>query len=301
MLQSTHVRSLDDLMAMARARGMVTVAVACGEDASAIEALQAAEAAGLARGILVGDAEKIAAVMGDHPLAEARVEPVTDPRMAVQRAVDLVREGQADILLKGAAQTATLMRAVLSRETGLRRGRLLSDCFLFEHDGRLLCITDGGINVSPDLDAKRQILLNAVELYHALGVPCPKVAVLSAVETVIVDHAPSQDAVELVRLHKAGELPGCIVEGPLSLDLAVNPEAYRKKGVESAVAGQADILLCPDIVSGNLLAKSTTQFARARLAHVIMGAKAPILIPSRSDAPEAKLLSVALGAMVRNQ
>lgn len=299
MSRCTQVRDLDELLSAACARGGVTVAVACGEDKTAVDALRLAKRAGLGRGILVGNADAVADVVGAEPL-DARIVPASDEYDAVRRAVGMVRDGEADMLLKGATLTSTLMRAVLDRTRGLRRGRLLSDCFLFEHYGRLLCVTDGGINVSPDLDAKRQILMNAVDLYHALGYECPRVAVMSAVETVIVDHPPSQDAVELVRMCREGEITGCVVEGPLSLDLAVNPAAAITKGVESEVAGRADILLCPEIVSANLLAKSTTQFARTRLAHVIVGARAPILIPSRSDTADAKLFSIALGAMVRS-
>ncbi len=305
MTTCAHLRDLDDLLAAACARGPVTVAVACGEDPAAIEALLAAEQAGLARGVLVGDPERIRAALGsarevagvDRGQPESfRIEPASSAEQAAERAVELVRDGQAEILLKGAIPSGPILHAVLSHEHGLRRGRLLSDCFLFEHYRRLICVTDGGMNVAPDLEAKRQILLNAVELFHALGYDRPRVAVMSAVEAVLPDHAPSQDAVAL----SAMAWSDCIVEGPLSLDLAVSPAAAIKKHMESAVAGRADILLCPDLVSANMLAKATTQFARARLAHVVMGATAPVLIPSRSDNAEAKLFSIALGSMVRN-
>lgn len=273
----TPISNLDALLDAAIARGPFAVAVACGDDEAAERALAMAESCGLARGLLVGSA--------------------ADEAAAVAEAVRMVREGKAQILLKGRTTSGTLLKAVLDRDRGLRDGRLLSDSFVFEHDGRLLCVTDGGINVAPDLAAKRQILENAVALYHALGVPRPRVAVMSAVETAIPGHAASEDAVALVELARRGEIEGCDVEGPLSLDLAISPQAAAKKGHRGAVAGRADILLCPDFVSANLLAKATTWFGVCRLAHVVMGASAPVLIPSRSDSAEAKLFSIALGGL----
>lgn len=297
---------LDAVLEAAKQQGPAPVVLACGHDPAALVALARAEACGLAEAILVGQPDLIeAALKAQEAPTRPRIVAAPDEETAVRRAVELVREGTGRILLKGKTQTATVMRAVLDRERGLRTGRLLSDAFLFElatPDGvRLVCITDGGINVSPDLAAKKQILENAVEVYHALGFECPRVAVMSAVETVIPEHAPSLDAVELTRMAAVGEIRGCLVEGPLSLDLAISPASAGKKGHGGAVAGQADILLCPDIVSANLLAKGTTWFGKARLAHLIMGAAAPVLIPSRSDTPEAKLFSIALGVLALRQ
>jgi phosphate butyryltransferase len=300
---SPRLSSLDGVLETARRRGPFTVVVACGHDPAALNAIAMAEEQDLARAILVGDPGLIGPAIGALPsrLKNAEIVDAPDEESSVNRAVELVRTGAGQILLKGKTQTGTLLHAVLDRENGLRTGRLLSDAFLFEYptkDGtRLICITDGGINLQPDLIAKRQILENAVTLYHKLGYARPRVAVLSAVETVIPGHGPSLDAAALARMAHCGQIADCEVEGPLSLDLSVSPEAAEKKGHSGDVAGRADILLCPDIISANLLAKSTTYFARYRLAHVIMGATAPVLIPSRSDKPEAKLLSIALGAM----
>ena len=294
---------LDAVLEAARLQGPAPVVLACGHDPAALVALARAEACGLAEAVLVGQPELIeAALKAQEAPQRARIVEAPDEESAVRRAVDLVREGRGRILLKGKTQTATVMRAVLDRERGLRTGRLLSDAFIFEYampEGgtRLICVTDGGINVAPDLAAKKHILENAVEVYHSLGFERPRVAVMSAVESVIPDHVPSLDAVELTRMAAAGEIQGCVVEGPLSLDLAISPAAAGKKGHGGEVAGQADILLCPDIVSANLLAKGTTWFGHARLAHVIMGAAAPVLIPSRSDTPDAKLFSIALGVL----
>jgi len=296
-------RNLDQILEAAKAKGPVTVVVACGQDGAALKALALAEKEGLARSILVGDAGQIGPALDALPtrLKSAEIADAPDEASAVKRAVELVRAGEGQLLLKGKTQTGTLMKAVLDRETGLRTGRLLSDCFLAEWPAgdasRLVCITDGGINIAPDREAKRQILLNAVDLYHALGSERPKVSCLTMVENVVKDHAPSEDAAALAEMAARGELGACEVEGPLSFDLSVSPEAVAKKGHQGPVAGQAEILLCPEIVSANLLAKSTTYWCKWRLAHVVMGAAKPVLIPSRSDTPEAKLYSIALGAL----
>lgn len=295
--------SLNDILAAAKAKGTVTVVVACGHDPAALKALALAEEHGLARSILVGDAGQIGPALDALPkrLQHAEIADAADEASAVQRAVEIVREGQGQLLLKGKTHTGTLMKAVLDKERGLRTGRLLSDCFLTECPSRdakrLVCITDGGINIAPDLEAKKQILLNAVDLFHFLGFARPKVSCLTMVENVVKGHPPSEDAAALAERAAKGELGACDVEGPLSFDLSVSPEAVAKKGHEGPVAGRADILLCPDIVSANLLAKSTTYWCNWRLAHVVMGAAKPVLIPSRSDTPEAKLLSIALGAL----
>ncbi len=304
---SPRLCDLDAVLQAAVKRGPFPVVVACGHDPAALGAIAMAEQKGLARGILVGDPGLIGPAIDALPerLRDSEIVDAPDEETAVRKAVELVRKGEGKILLKGKTQTATLLHAVLERETGLRTGRLLSDAFLFEYPNkdaaRLVCITDGGINLTPDLTAKRHILENAVGLYHHLGYARPRVAVLSAVESVVPGHSPSQDAQALARMAHAGQIADCEVEGPLSLDLAISPEAAAKKGHATEVAGRADILLCPEIISANLLAKSTTYFAKYRLAHVIMGASAPVLIPSRSDTAEAKMLSIALGALTVRQ
>lgn len=297
-------RSLDDILSAAQDRKQATVVVACGQDGAALKALALAEEHHLCRSILVGDPGVIGPAICAMPkrLQNAEIADAADEASALKRAVELVREGEGQVLLKGKTQTAALMKAVLDRDNGLRAGRLLSDAFVFEcpaKDGgkRLVCITDGGINIAPDLAAKKEILLNAVELYHFLGFARPRVSCLSMVESVVKGHAPGEDAAALAEMGARGELGDCDVEGPLSLDLSISEEAVAKKGHKGPVAGLADILLCPDIVSANLLAKSTTYWAGFRLAHVIMGAKAPVLIPSRSDTAEAKLYSIALGIL----
>lgn len=299
------LRTFEEVVAAALARGEITVAVAAGHDPAALEACSFAEETGLGRSILVGEPALIEKALAEmpKPLARAEVVAAEGEEGAAAKAVELVREGKADVALKGKLATATFMKAVLDGERGLRTDRLVSDEFVFEYPDpevgtRLVCITDGGITIAPTLEQKRQIVENAVALYHALGFERPRVALLSMAEKAVVGHQPSEDAVALAEMNKRGEIAGCVVEGPLSLDLSVSMEAVRKKGYESEVAGRADILVVPEIISGNLLAKGTTYFAHYRLAHAMMGTAKPVLIPSRSDAAEAKFHSLALCALI---
>lgn len=227
-----------------------------------------------------------------------------DDEAFAQKAVDLVREKRADILLKGVVDTSTLMKAVLDAQHGLRTGRLLSDVFIFEYperENQLIMITDGGVTLTPDLNQKIEIIENAVEVAHALGNECPRVALLSATETVIPKLPATLDAAVIAKMNQRGQIKGCIVDGPLALDNAISIESAMEKRIDSPVAGQADILVVPNIEVGNILAKSTTYFAKYRLGHVIVGARAPILIPSRADKKDAKLLSIALGVIMSRE
>ncbi|MBC7187679.1 MAG: bifunctional enoyl-CoA hydratase/phosphate acetyltransferase [Calditrichaeota bacterium] len=300
-----EIKSLDELLEAAKAAGKVRVAVAAAEDEAALSALYEADRVGLAEALLFGPEAEIRRVWdtigGPFPQSMT-LRPCVDEGEAVRAAVAAVRQGEADILLKGKTKTATLLKAVLDADSGLRTGRLLSDVFLCEDPRRtgnkLLMITDGGVTLAPDINQKVEIIQNAVEVAHALGMSRPRVALLSAVETVVPGLPSTVDAAIITKMWQRGQIKGCIVDGPLALDNAVSEEAARIKGISSEVAGKADILVCPGIEAANMLAKSTTYFAGFRLAHVIVGAKAPVLIPSRSDTADAKLMSVALGALV---
>jgi phosphate butyryltransferase len=193
-----------------------------------------------------------------------------------------------------------MMKGALDVSLGIRTGRLMSDVFVFEYPraGKLLMITDGGLTIAPTLSEKADLIRNAVAVAHALGNPSPAVAVLSATEKPTPAIPSTLDAVELARMNRRGEITGCTVDGPFALDNAIDPEAAREKGITSPVAGNADILLMPTIEAANALAKSTTYFAGFRLSHVIVGARVPILIPSRADKSDAKLLSIALGMLM---
>lgn len=217
-------------------------------------------------------------------------------------AVTAVLDGEADILMKGGLDTGTMMKAVLEEGSGLKTGKLLSDIFVLEYplrsENQFLMITDGGMTLAPDLKNKVELVNNAVQVAHALGNDNPKVAILSATEFVLPNLQSTLDAAALSKMNERGQIKGCVVDGPFALDNAISREAADEKGIRSPVAGNAEILVAANIESANSLAKSTTYFANLRLAHVIVGAKVPILIPSRSDKSDAKLLSVALGSLV---
>ncbi len=227
---------------------------------------------------------------------------VSTPEEAAERAVKDAREGKVHVIMKGFLKTGVLLKAVLNREWGLRTGRILSDILVAEDPARdrerLVGMTDGGVNVLPDVGDLVQIVQNAIDVFHALGYERPKVALLSAVEYV-TDKVPSTlKAAEVVNRYREGEITGGVVEGPLALDVAVSEVAARRKGVKGEVAGRADVLVVPNIEAGNILGKAYTYYAHVPVGHVIMGAKVPILIPSRNESDEDKLNSIAMGVLI---
>ncbi len=227
---------------------------------------------------------------------------VSTPEEAAERAVKDAREGKVHVIMKGFLKTGVLLKAVLNREWGLRTGRILSDILVAEDPARdrerLIGMTDGGVNVLPDVEDLVQIVQNAIDAFHSLGYGRPKVALLSAVEYV-TDKVPSTlKAAEVVNRYREGEIKGGAVEGPLALDVAVSEVAARRKGVKGEVAGRADVLVVPNIEAGNILGKAYTYYAHVPVGHVIMGARVPILIPSRNESDEDKLNSIALGVLI---
>lgn len=286
----------------------VRVVIAGANDRAALEAIQDAKKMKLADGLLIGNRNQIAKVTDELNIGHDEFEIIAadEETEICRRTVEAIHNGEAEIILKGKVKTATLLKAVLDAEHGLRTGRLISDAFLFEWPERpdpnkLMIITDGGFNLAPDLNQKIQILENAVQVMHALGHQNPRVAVVSAVETVNPSLQSTVDAAIIAKMNERGQIKGCIVDGPLALDNAISPEAAQQKGIQSPVAGKADILLFPNIESANLTAKGTTYFAKLRLAHATMGAKAPVLIPSRADTADAKLLTLALNIIISKQ
>lgn len=298
------VRSLAELARRARALPTRIVVLAAAQDPVALEAAAIAEEAGQARCILVGDRHRIEAILWDLDRDPAEFQIVNRQELyeSVATAVELVKRGEGHILMKGKVTTGDLLREVLHRERGLRTGRLLSDVFLFdsplEGEPRLMGLTDGGINLFPDLEAKAQILRNALDVFRALEYERPKVAVLSAIERVNPDLQSTLDAVELTRMGAEGAFGPCEVDGPLAMDLALSPEAARRKGIESRVAGKADILLFPNIESANLAAKTIQYMVPLEPGHAVVGASVPVLIPSRAESAQAKLNAVALGRIL---
>jgi phosphate butyryltransferase len=296
--------SLRDLTRKARSLPTRIVVIAAAQDDVALEAAAVAEEAGLARCILVGDQHRIEALLWDLQRDPYQFQIVDRQELheAIETSVQLVREGEGHILMKGKVTSADLLKEVLHRERGLRTGHLLSDVFLFDSplpgEPRLIGITDGGINLAPDLEAKARILANALEVFRALGYEKPKVAILSAIEKVTPELPSTVDAAELARRGREGAFGVCEVAGPLALDLAVSAEAARRKGVETPVAGAADILLFPSIEAANIAAKTVHYLAGVQAGHVVVGAAAPVLIPSRSEDVQSKTNAVALGRLM---
>jgi len=304
------INTFDELIEAAKKIGQqqerpTRIVIAAGNDKAALEAIQAAKKMNIADGLLVGNKELIFRSLDELGIIRNEFEIIAadEETEICRRTVQTINDGAAEIILKGKVKTATLLKAVMHAEHGLRTGRLISDAFVFEwinrpESNKLMIITDGGFNLAPDLNQKIQILENAVQVMHALGNPNPKVAVLSAVETVNPALQSTVDAAILAKMNERGQIKGCVVDGPLALDNAISLESAQQKGIQSPVAGKADILLFPNIESANLTAKATTYFANLRLAHATMGAKAPVLIPSRSDTADAKLLTLALNVII---
>ncbi len=235
-------------------------------------------------------------------LDDIEIIETEQPIDALRISIKIAGEGRADILMKGSIDTSTMMKEVLKDNSGLKTGRLLSDIFLLEYphykENKFVMITDGGMTLAPDLMNKVELIHNAVDVAHALGNENPKVAVLSATEFVTPKLQSTIDAAALTKMNERGQITGCVIDGPLALDNALSEEAAREKGIKSTVAGKAEILIAANIEAANSLAKSTTYFGNIRLAHVIIGSRVPILIPSRSDKSEAKMLSIALGMVM---
>jgi len=225
-----------------------------------------------------------------------------NPASALRASIGLIRDGKGDLLMKGGIDTSTMMKGVLREDAGIRQERLLSDIFILEYPERagnkFIMITDGGMSLAPDLRNKVELINNAVEVAHALGNGNPKVAVLSATEFVLPNLPSTLDAAALSKMNDRGQIKGCVVDGPFALDNAISSDAASEKRINSPVAGKAEILVAANIESANSLAKSTTFFAGLRLAHVVVGGRVPVLIPSRADKAEAKIFSIALGVLM---
>jgi phosphate butyryltransferase len=285
------------LIEAAKITGKV-VAVASAEDEEIIEAVAEAIRRDLAHFMLFGKKEEIENLLIAKGIRRDHVQ-ITQARtkeQATELAVRAVHQNEASVLMKGNVPTATLLKAVLSKEYGLRTGRVLSHVAIFEVPGipKFTIVTDAAMNIEPDLQQKEQVVINAVKIARSIGIDTPKVAALAAVEVVNPSMKATIDAASLTLMNKRGQIKNCIIDGPLALDNAISLEAANHKGIESEVAGQADILLVPTIEAGNVLYKSLIYFAKAKVGAVIAGAKAPIVLTSRADSSESKLYSLAL-------
>ena len=303
-MRTNMISTFDELMKHAAAMPEKRVGVINPKNEETFSAIADAVRTLKTRFLLPGDKEIIASALEVYEIPASFVEVIDAPdvHQALSISVRLAREGSLDILMKGSIDTSTMMKTVLKEESGLRSGRLLSDIFILEYpqreDNKFVMITDGGMTLAPDLTNKVELIRNAVDVAHALGNTMPKVAVLSATEFVVHNLPSTLDAAALSKMNERGQIKGCIVDGPLALDNALSQQAAEEKGIKSPVAGHAEILVAANIESANSLAKSTTYFANLPLAHVIVGGRVPILIPSRADKRDAKLFSIALGMIM---
>lgn len=295
-------KSFEELISKANQKTLKKVSVSNAQDEPVLQAVKAAKEQNIATAILVGDEAKIREIAAsiDMDLTDFEIINEPDTEAAALKAVELVHNGKADILLKGLLETKTFLKSVLNKEVGLRTGKMLSHVCVFEIEGinRLLFFTDVAFNTYPTLADKVNIINNAVEVAHACGIECPKVAPLCAVETVNPKMQPTVDADNLTKMYEGGDFKGCQIYGSLSMDLAIDPEAAVHKGVTNPVAGHADILLFPNIDAGNITYKILVRTAKVKIGNVLVGTSAPVVLTSRSDDFETKLNSIALATVI---
>jgi len=291
------LRSLSDIIEMAKGKGKV-IAIAGAEDKEAIKAVFEAQELGVSA-ILFGKKEVIESnlkeIGADFPIVDCRTDEESS-----KAAVKAVVEGRAHIVMKGLVKTSTLLKAVLDKEQGLRTERLLSHVAVVEVPGvnRLIFVTDGGMVIRPTIEQKVQIIENAVSVARKLGYEMPRVGLIAAVETVNPDMPETLEAAIIAKMNERGQIKNCKIDGPLGIDNALSVYAAEVKGVKGEVAGHADILVVPDIHSGNFLGKSAVYFANGKIAGIIAGAKAPVIVISRADTSESKFASIALAIAI---
>ena len=296
-------KTFDDLIWQVKHCSTKKVAVACAQDDAVLEAVKVAKERGIADAILVGDADKINEIAASMKMDLSGFEIIDekDTMTAALTAVKLVHDGKADMYMKGLIDTKSFLKSVLDKEVGLRSGRTLSHVCVFEIEGvdKLLFLTDVAFQTYPTLEDKVGIIENTVEVCQACGIDTPKDAPLAAVEVVNPTMPATVEAAELTKMCEEGKITGCIVDGPLSMDLAIDPEAALHKGATGRkIVGDADILLFPDIHAGNLVYKTLVHTADVKNGNIITGTKAPVILTSRSDDFETKVNSLALGSVV---
>jgi phosphate acetyltransferase len=296
------ITRLDELVELAKENPPTRVAVAAAAHKLVLQSVQRAVKQGLIVPLLVGREEDIrdqAAAIG-WELSDEHIVSTSTNKAAADAAVDLVRQGEAQVLMKGYLHTDEMLRAILRHDTGLRTDRLLSHVFVLEVPTyhKLLLITDAAINITPDISQKAAITQNAVDLARKLGVEQPKVAALSSVETINPNIPSTVHAACLSKMAERGQIKKALVDGPLAFDNAISATAAQDKGIVSPVAGDVDVVVVPDLDSGNILSKNLEYLASAKMAGIVMGASAPVVLTSRADPPRARVYSLALASLL---
>ncbi|RLD42824.1 MAG: phosphate butyryltransferase [Bacteroidetes bacterium] len=291
---------LSEILDVAKKKKTRKVAVAAAADMHVLKAIKEAMAQNIVIPVLVGNTDgikKIAEEIGFN-LDGVEIIEEPNPNKAAVVAVEQIRKGNADVLMKGLVSSGPFLKAVLDKEKGLRKSATLSHVAFFESPfyHKLMCVSDAALNVEPEFKEKVAILNNGVDALHRLGIKEPKVAIIGAVETVNPKMTPSTDAALMTMMNKRNQITGCIVDGPLALDNAVSLEAAQHKGIDSPVAGEVDLILTPDIYSANIMYKTLNFLGGATSAAVIMGATVPVILTSRSDTEHTKHMSIALAA-----
>ncbi len=294
------LKSLDELVTLAKSKETRRLAVAAADDKAVLEAVKAAYKQDIIVPVLVGNKENIKKICKkiDFDIKDIDIYNELDPSKSCIKAVSLIKENKADILMKGLVSTAPLLKAVLNKENGLRKGATLSHFAYIEtpYYHKLIGITDAAMNIAPELMEKIDIINNSVDALHLLGIENPKVAVVGPLEVVNPKIESTTHAAILSIMNKRKQINGCIIDGPFAIDNAVSKEAAEHKGIISEVAGDADILLAPDLNSGNILYKTMMFLGGSTSAAVIVGAKVPIVLTSRADTDKSKMMSIALAA-----
>jgi phosphate butyryltransferase len=296
------IETFDQLLSAAQAKAPRHMAITVAQDPKVLISVEEAQRQGIATATLIGDAPAIKGIAAAEGLSldGADIVHETEQTLAARRAVALAREGRADVIVKGQIKTADLLHEVLDRHTGVRDKKLLTHVGLFEIPGydRLLYLSDSGVVMYPTIWQKLEIIRNAVDVAHVLGLEEPKVAVIAAFEIAHPKSTASIDALALARMAQEGWVKGAIVDGPLALDIAISAESARIKQVKTPIAGNADILIVSSVPTGNITAKGMMYFGSARMAGAVVGAQVPIIINSRADTAETRLLSMALAAVL---
>ncbi|MBE2189123.1 MAG: bifunctional enoyl-CoA hydratase/phosphate acetyltransferase [Desulfobulbaceae bacterium] len=295
-----EIKSLNSFVDIAKSKVKKNLVVAAAEDEHVLGAVKDAAANDIIEPIFVGNKQKIDAIAAKIQFDISKFELIeeSNPATSAQIAVKQIIDGHAQILMKGLVGTADFLRAILQKDSGLRKGDLLSHIGFFEVPTyhKIIALTDAAQNIAPDFNEKVAILKNSLDMFKHLGYECPKVACLAAIEGVNPKMPSTMEAAALTQMNRRNQIAGCIIDGPLAFDNAVSKLSAEHKGIESEVAGDADLLFAPNIEVANVLYKSFTYFANATVAAIILGASVPVVLTSRSDSDKSKLMSIALAA-----